>query len=125
MRTSRTLTAALALAFFLAAPLYLRPARASAAAPPRSEDVKVTLKASGFEPGEVMREAGTFRLTVANASGVEGLTYRVLKATGEEVFRSPQTSGAADWSGELNLPAGRYVFAVVNHPDWALNLNML
>ena len=99
--------------------------RACAAAAQTLEEVKVTLKPTGFEPAEVMRAPGAFRLRVVNASGQQGLTFRLIKATGQEVLRSAPTAGSADWSGELNPPAGRYVFTEVNHPEWALNISVL
>ena len=116
-------------------PLFVASNVASAAALPVSprataaaqtlEEVKVTLKPTGFEPAEVMRAPGAFRLRVVNASGQQGLTFRLIKATGQEVLRSAPTAGSADWSGELNPPAGRYVFTEVNHPEWALNISVL
>lgn len=99
--------------------------RATAAAAQTLEEVKVTLKPTGFEPAEVIRAAGPFRLRVVNASGEEGLTFRLIKATGQEVFRSAPAAGSSDWSGGLDLPAGRYVFTEVNHPEWALNISVL
>ena len=48
------------------------------------EEAKVTLKTTGFEPAEIARAAGSFRLRVVNASGEQSLTFRVLKATGQK-----------------------------------------
>lgn len=81
-------------------------------------EVKVTLKSTGFEPGEVMCDTGRLRLTVINQSGKDNLTFRLVKATGQEVLRGQPTAGSADWSQEVELAAGRYVLTEINNPDW-------
>jgi len=92
---------------------------------PPVEHVKVELKASGFEPAEVMRDAGRLRVTVLNQSGAEDLTFVLIKATGEEVYRGQPPAKGAAWSQEFNLARGRYVLNEVNHPDWHFYINML
>src|SRR5947209_10846866 len=101
----------------ISARAWLGQPRATAAAGQGIEEVGITAKQDGFTPAQVTRAAGRFRLTVTNQSGKDGLTYRIYKPGGEEVYRG-QPTGSADWSEEFDLPAGQYVFSEVNNPAW-------
>jgi hypothetical protein len=101
----------------ISARAWLGQPRATVAAGQAVDEIKITAKQDGFTPAQVTRGAGRFRLTVTNQSGKDGLTYRVCKPGGEEVYRG-QPTGSADWSDEFDLPTGQYVLTEVNNPAW-------
>ena len=81
----------------------------------RAGEVRTTLGRMDFEPPEAERSGGRFRLVVANDSGRENLTFRLLGAGGREILRG-QTTGASGWARELDLPPGQYVLTEMNNP---------
>ena len=89
------------------------------------DEVKTTLTSTGFEPAEIIRDAGAFRLAITNTSNTEELTFRLTKPNGQEVYRSQPTTGAAGLVAEFNLPAGRYILSVVGHPEWVYKITLL
>lgn len=46
------------------------------------EEITLTLRADGFDPGEVVRPAGRFMLSVDNRSGAEKVTLTLKRGNG-------------------------------------------
>jgi hypothetical protein len=109
--------AALALAAVLSLGVAAIGARAYFAPAQGVPEVRTTLGQLDFEPAETTRGDGPFRLVVVNNSGKEGLTFRLLAAGGEEIYRG-QPAGPGEWSREFELPAGQYVLTELNNPAW-------
>jgi hypothetical protein len=82
------------------------------------DEVRVTLRPEGFDPSEVTRGVGRFRLTVTNGSGRGELTFRLVKAGGEQVHEGRMAQGATQWSEEFDLAAGQYALTEVGNPAW-------
>ncbi|HLL74073.1 MAG TPA: hypothetical protein VK421_02155 [Pyrinomonadaceae bacterium] len=98
---------------------------ASTAPAPPPPEVRAALKPTGFEPAEATRDAGQFRLTITNSSGQGPLTFRLSKPGAQPLHASPPTGASAEWVHEFNLPAGRYVLTVADHPEWNFYVNLL
>jgi hypothetical protein len=113
----RVARGALALAVLLSLGVAAIGARAYLAPSQGVEEVRTTLGQLDFEPPEVTRDEGRFRLVVVNNSGKEGLTFRLLAAGSEEIYRG-QPAGPGEWSHEFELPAGQYVLTELNNPAW-------
>jgi hypothetical protein len=98
--------------------------RAQETSTSRIEVEILKIEPSGFQPAEISRPAGPFVLIIRNRSGAQGLLLR-LRRRGAEGFREIQLSRRRTiWRGQLDLPAGTYVLAEVNHPQWVLNINI-
>jgi hypothetical protein len=82
------------------------------------DEVRVTLRSEGFDPSEVTRGVGRFRLTVTNGSGRGELTFRLVKAGGEQVHEGRMAQGAVQWSEEFDLAVGQYALTEVGNPAW-------
>lgn len=90
----------------------MRPAQAA-------PEVRTTLGQLDFEPAEVTRGEGPFRLVVTNQSGKQGLTFRLLiVGDGTKLHESALAEGSAEWSQEFELPAGKYVLTEASNPAW-------
>lgn len=91
---------------------------------PRAETEVVTLKPFGFEPGEITRPQGRFILKVNNRSGLEEMHVRLQREAGQSEREAKVHRKRLDWSDELNLPPGRYVLRVADHPQWACRITI-
>ncbi|HEX7178041.1 MAG TPA: hypothetical protein VF240_22480 [Pyrinomonadaceae bacterium] len=90
----------------------------SCASTQQPEEVRTVLTPTGFEPPEATRTAGRIRLRVTNQSGAGELTLRLTLVDGGLVGEARVPSGAAEWVGEFELSAGKYVLTEASNPAW-------
>jgi hypothetical protein len=78
----------------------------------------VTVRASGFEPREITRPHGAFRLAITNHSGATEILLHLDRVQGNRLHEVRLPQGRISWTQVLNLPPGDYVLSEQNHPDW-------
>ena|SRR5215211_1939976 len=91
-----------------------------------SENVEaelITILPSGFEPGELVRPAGSFVLMFDNQSGLQPLDLRLERA-GMPRLTELRLRRKSDSTTILNLPQGEYQVTEANHPGWSLKLTL-
>jgi hypothetical protein len=91
-----------------------------------SENVEVeliTILPNGFEPGEIVRQAGSFVLMFDNQSGLQPLDFR-LERSGMPRVAELRLRRKTDSTAILNLPHGEYRVTEANHPEWNLKLTL-
>ncbi len=86
------------------------------------ETVAVVITAEGFTPSEVTCAAGSFTLSLTNQSGVEGLTLRLARDSGELVQEIAIGAQAQQSSAEVSLSAGGYTLTEASHPAWLFHI---
>lgn len=128
----RSLLTLLILAFSVYAAFHLKnanrsPEPAVAAGPIiANENVEVeliTILPNGFEPGELVRPAGSFVLMFDNQSGLHPLDLHLERA-GMPRVTELRLRRKTDSTTILNLPHGEYQVTEANHPDWGLKLTL-
>ena len=94
--------------------------------PAKLEAERLTLKPSGFEPGEITRPAGRFLLAVNDRSGQEGIAFVLSRQNGERVHevRMRDTGRKHEWRRVVNLPPGSYLLSEANHPEWVCRITI-
>jgi len=78
----------------------------------------ITVRASGFEPREITRPQGAFRLAITNHSGATELVLHLDRVQGNRLHEVRLPQGRITWTQVLNLPPGDYALSEQNHPDW-------
>ena len=127
-----TLLIALILAYSVYAAFRLKTARRSAeletvsgptTANENVEGELITILPNGFEPGELVRPAGSFVLMFDNQSGLQPLDLRLERA-GMPRVTELRLRRKSDSTTILNLPQGEYQVTEANHPGWSLKLTL-
>ena len=130
VRSLSSLLIGLLLAFSVYAAFRLKTAQRSAepegGLTTANENVEVeliTILPNGFEPGELVRPAGSFVLMFDNQSGLQPLDLRLERA-GMPRVTELRLRRKTDSTAILNLPQGEYQVREANHPDWNLKLTL-
>jgi hypothetical protein len=91
------------------------------------ETLQLTVTDGGFEPAQVNRRPGKFLLTADDRRGDKSqrLTLRLSREDGGQVRDIEVPREATDWAEEMDLPAGKYVLAVVGRPDWTCRIEFI
>lgn len=84
----------------------------------------ITATAQGFEPTAITRPRGPFVLALHNRSGEEDLALRVYRVSGEQVHEVRLRTGRRTQHQRLDLPAGEYLIAEADHPEWRCRLTI-
>jgi uncharacterized cupredoxin-like copper-binding protein len=98
---------------------------AAVLAAPASGQVAVRFSdAEGVTPAEAMVRAGAVTIAVQNQSSTARLTLRITREDGERVMDIPVPEGAASWSTQVELAAGRYALTEANTRGWVCRLTV-
>ncbi|HEY3105102.1 MAG TPA: hypothetical protein VGJ69_16085, partial [Pyrinomonadaceae bacterium] len=84
----------------------------------------VTLRQSGFEPAEFTRPAGRFLLAIDNRAERGAMTFRLLRESGTLARDLPSKHDRFRLRQTVDLPAGRYLLTVTNHPEWVCRITI-
>ncbi len=86
----------------------------------------VTLLQWGFEPKEITRPKGQFRLAINNQSQMrEELTFSLAVDKGNKLNDVKlHCGGKHRWDGLYDLNPGKYQLTVGGHPEWVCTLNI-
>jgi hypothetical protein len=76
----------------------------------------------GFEPREITRPSGKFVLGIDSRLLNEEFSFELLLENGHGVRQLKMTKGQLRSRKLLNLPAGRYVLRVAEHPEWTCSI---
>ena len=90
----------------------------------RIEVELVTIRASGFEPGEINRPPGKFLLAVDNRSGISEVDLRLDRLTGGRVHEARVSRDRPDWQTPLELTPGQYLLTEAYHPNWICRITI-
>ena len=82
----------------------------------------LTLTHLGFEPREITRPAGKFVLGIDNRLLNEEFSFELVLENGHGVRQLKMPKGQIRSRKLLNLPAGRYVLRVAEHPEWTCTI---
>ena len=81
------------------------------------DSLHLTLRTTGFEPAEITGHAGRFLLAVDNKTESNDVTVQLADASGASLRQVAMPLNKARWREVVNLPAGNYTLAEINHPD--------
>jgi hypothetical protein len=84
----------------------------------------IMLRASGFDPAEMIRPIGGFTLGVDKASISEELVLRLAKEDGTQLEEMQVPADVLNWYKRLELPKGQYTLTVANHPEWTCHITI-
>lgn len=92
----------------------------------RVEAELITIRPTGFEPLEITRPRGEFKLTVQNLTGLEELTLRLDRegGGGGRLHEVRTSRGRHNWRKNIDPPPGTYVITEAAHPDWACRVTI-
>lgn len=82
----------------------------------------IALTPQGFEPNRINRPAGRFLLGIDNRIKPEEFTFEILWENGHTAHKLKLEKGQIRLRRLLNLPEGRYVLRVVDHPEWTCTI---
>lgn len=82
----------------------------------------VTLRATGFEPSELSRQAGRFLLAIDNQTELGDLAFRIVRENGVRVRDIAPKRSRFRLRQVIELDAGRYYLVVVNHAEWTCRI---
>jgi uncharacterized cupredoxin-like copper-binding protein len=87
---------------------------------------RITLRATGFEPAEIVRPAGQFLLAVNDRSGQSDTSIMLLSENGERLraAKMKETNRKHEWREVVNLPPGTYFLSEANHPEWTCRITL-
>lgn len=91
----------------------------------RVETELITVRPFGFEPAEITRKQGRFLLAVDNRSGLEEVTLRLDRVTGNRLRDVNVPRRKLDWREFMDLPPGRYVLSEAAHPEWTCTVTIM
>ena len=74
----------------------------------------VTLRASGFEPLEIIRPKGPFVLVVDDRSGRDQSSFTLQRVKGEQLREVNTDRRKFEWHDVINLPSGDYLLTSAN-----------
>lgn len=107
------------------APASPAPALTAPAANPSLLQVeRITIRPTGFDPGEITRPEGRFVLAVDNRSGLRELTLRLSDGGGRRLREVRVPREQPSWRVTLDAPAGSYVLTEVDHPGWVCRVSV-
>lgn len=86
--------------------------------------VLLTIRPTGFEPGEITLPAGQYLVVIRNRTGLDEFALRVERDTGEILLEVPGRRFKRDWKQILQLAPGTYVVKETNHPDWICRISI-
>jgi len=92
--------------------------------PQRVETELITLEPHGFEPAEITRPHGRFRLGIDNRSGLENIELQVESVDRSRVPVLKNRNRRLSWREEVDLPPGQYVIRETNHPEWTCQITI-
>jgi hypothetical protein len=84
----------------------------------------ITVRANGFEPGEITRRSGVFMLAISNHSGETELNLHLDRVQGNRIHEERLPRGRVRWSKSFDLPSGDYVLSEQSHPDWICRIKL-
>ncbi|HKS30531.1 MAG TPA: hypothetical protein VJS44_22085, partial [Pyrinomonadaceae bacterium] len=82
------------------------------------------LPQGGFDPVQVTRTGGEFRLCLNKRPRADDLVVRLKKQSGELVKEISLPKESIDWSEMVNLAAGSYTLTEANHSGWACQITI-
>ena len=85
----------------------------------RIETELITIQPHGFEPVEIRRPQGRFRLGVDNRSGLEDIQLRLESVEGSRVPVLENRKRRLSWRDDVHLPPGNYVIKETDHSQWS------
>jgi hypothetical protein len=92
---------------------------------PAPSSIKVetlTLRPTGFEPGELTRPAGTFLLAIENHSRFVDAAFELVREDGHKLHEMKGSKGQIRYRKLIDLPPGHYLLKEVNHPEWTCEI---
>jgi hypothetical protein len=89
----------------------------------RTEVQLIDLTPNGFEPVEIMRPEGKFLLGVNNRTGLSDLTIQLINDSGVTTAQKRMIKDRV-WRKVVDPKPGRYLLAVVGHPDWRCQITI-
>ena len=85
----------------------------------------ITLTSRGFEPKEITRPKGKFRLVVETRTGLEQPVTLSLSEEKKNKLKEYKANGSRKgWNSTFDLNQGRYVLSVAENPDWTCYINV-
>ena len=81
-------------------------------------EISVTLKTTGFDPGEVLIPAHRFQLSLDNRTGIKELVLRLSTVDGIQVREMHVSGAGGDWSETFDLQPGKYILSEASHNNW-------
>jgi hypothetical protein len=84
----------------------------------------IRLRRTGFEPAEIERPQGRFLLAFDNRTGEDEIVLQLKRETGNKLHEVRMPRGTVRWRKALDIPAGRYLLSVADHPDWVCRITI-
>lgn|ERR1041384_410890 len=84
----------------------------------------LTLRTTGFEPAEITGHAGRFLLAVDNKTETDDVTVQLTDASGARLREVAMPLNKTRWREVVNLPAGNYTLAEINHSAWVCHITL-
>ena len=78
----------------------------------------ISVGPDGFQPAGLTRPSGRFLLGINNRSGVEELTFQLIRDDGTLMQEARVNRKQPNWRRLVNLPAGTYRLTEVSHAEW-------
>ena len=92
----------------------------------RVEAEVLTLRPAGFNPKQITRPPGHFLLVFENRSGIQDLTVQLsLENNSARIISAPISRRVKGLRQLVDLPVGRYVLSVADHPQWTCVINIV
>jgi hypothetical protein len=88
------------------------------------EALPIQLKRGGFVPGEIIRPAGHYFLSVTNISGVGDVLLRLDREGGGRLHESNVHRERPSWRQNVYLTPGTYLLTEANHSEWVCRLTI-
>jgi hypothetical protein len=87
-------------------------------------DLIIKLRRTGFEPANVSRPRGRVLLAFDNLTGADEITLQLKQETGNKLHEVRMPRGTVRWRKALDVPAGRYILSVAEHPEWVCHITI-
>jgi hypothetical protein len=84
----------------------------------------ITIRPTGFEPTEITRPRGEFRLIVQNLSGLDEADLRLSVDGGQVLYEARVPLTNRDWHRTVNPPPGTYLITEAKHPGWSCRVTI-
>jgi hypothetical protein len=100
------------------------PASSGNFAQERIEAEVITLRSTGFEPGEITRPASRFFILVENRTDIEAVNLQLNSQHGDRLHNVRMLRGGMDWTEMVDLRPGRYTLTEADHPEWVCRITI-
>lgn len=90
----------------------------------RVEAEVITIRPTGFEPGEIVRPKGRVLLVINNSAGLGEVVLQLERESGAKIQRVRASRRKQNFRKVIEFTPGSYTLTEANHPGWVCRITI-